>query len=150
MNRRRAVLALLLVLMVSAALPQTGEQARRGKIVVRVTGFAGDAGHARIGLFNQADSFPLDSAKALTGARVPVQNHEATAVFEDLPYGTYAVIAHHDANDNFRLDVNWLGRPREAYGASNNPRARLGPPRWKDAHFELQSDSTIIEIKLHT
>jgi uncharacterized protein (DUF2141 family) len=123
--------------------------AQRGRIIVRVVDFNNDQGHARIGLFNHGEGFPLDSAKALTGTRVAVMNKEATAVFDSLPYGAYAVVAHHDANDNFKLDKNWLGIPIEQYGVSNNPRPRLGAPRWKDAKFILESDSVVVTIKLH-
>jgi len=149
MNRAR-VLSLALLFGVCMVFAQSSDNAPRGKIVVRVTGFRSERGHARIGLFNRADGFPLDSAKALTGARVPIEHGTATAVFDSLPYGTYAVIAHHDENDNYKLDVNWIGKPRESYGASNNPRARLGPPRWKDSNFPLHSDSVVVDIKLHT
>ncbi len=143
---RRPALCAVILLLASLALARPEG---RGVIVVHVTGFRNDNGHARIGLFAHADGFPLDSAKALTGARVAIQGGEAAAVFSDLPYGTYAVIAHHDENDNYRMDVNWLGKPRERYGASNNPRPRLGPPRWQDAHFELNTDTVTVNIKLH-
>lgn len=151
MSRPLRLLSFVPVLLLwSLAYAQAGGvAARRGTIIVHITGFRSDKGHARVGVFKQAKGFPLDSARAATGARVPVQDREATAVFADLPYGSYAVIAHHDENDNYKLDVNWLDLPKEMYGASNNPRARIGPPRWKDAKFELSGDSLIVVIKLH-
>jgi uncharacterized protein (DUF2141 family) len=122
---------------------------QRGTIVVHVTGIRSNYGHVRIGLFNRAEGFPKDSSKAVTGVRVTIQNREAVATFSDLPYGTYAVGAHHDENDNYKVDVNWLRKPTEMYGASNNPRPRLGPPLWKDSKFELNSDTMVVEIRLH-
>jgi len=148
----RRVVAVLAMLCLAAALfsqESSPPASRRGKIVVHISGFRSDKGHARIGLFNRANGFPMDSVKALTGARVEIHDHQASVEFSDLPYGTYGVIAHHDENDNYKLDVNWFDKPKELYGASNNPRPRLGPPRWKDSKFELKSDSVVVEIKLH-
>jgi uncharacterized protein (DUF2141 family) len=147
MSRAKPVLLLLMGLALTGSIP--AQTTGQGTIIVHVTGFRNDRGHARIGLFNHEDGFPKDSSKALTGARVSIESGRATAVFPNLPYGRYAVIVHHDENDNYKMDRNWLGKPTEDYGASNNPPPRLGPPLWKDAVFELNSDSVAVTIKLH-
>ena len=41
---------------------------------------------------------------------------EARCDFEDIPAGTYAIAAIHDENRNGKLDMNWLGVPKEGYG----------------------------------
>ena len=148
----KAFRALLLAAVLAAGLTAGADRPlpARGRVVVHVTGFSDDRGHARIGLFNRGEGFPMDSTKALTGAHVAIVNREATTVFDSLPYGTYAVIAHHDENDNYKVDRNWFGKPTEQYGASNNPAPRLGPPRWKDAAFDVKSDSAVITIHLHS
>ena len=63
--------------------------------------------------------------------------------FENIPEGTYAVSIFHDENNNDKLDSNFIGIPKEDYGCSNNAKGFMGPPKWKDAKFELNSDKTI-------
>ena len=46
------------------------------------------------------------------------------------------------------MDTNFLGIPKEDYGCSNNARGTLGPPKWKDAKFELKGQDKVITISL--
>ena len=66
----------------------------------------------------------------------------------DLPPGTYAVSVYEDLNGNHKLDHNFLGIPREPVGASNNPRSRLGPPRFKQCSFHVGTAPKNIAITL--
>jgi uncharacterized protein (DUF2141 family) len=65
-----------------------------------------------------------------------------------LPPGRYAVSVYLDENGNRKLDTNWLGMPKEAVGVSNNPRGRMGPPRFEDSVFVHGSSAETISIKL--
>ena len=40
-----------------------------------------------------------------------------------------------------------MGIPKEGYGASNNPKKQMGPPRFDEAKFQLNGDQSL-EIKL--
>ncbi len=77
---------------------------------------------------------------------VPVENSGGTWVADDLPYGTYALIVHHDVNGNGELEQHWYGKPKEPVGASNNPKMRFGPPRFKHARFELGSAQLTLDV----
>lgn len=55
----------------------------------------------------------------------------------DIPAGTYAVGYYIDANENEKLDTNFLGIPKEEHGFSNNVRGKFGPPSFKSASFIL-------------
>ncbi len=55
----------------------------------------------------------------------------------DIPVGTYAVGYYIDANENEKLDTNFLGIPKEEYGFSNNVRGKFGPPSFESASFIL-------------
>lgn len=66
----------------------------------------------------------------------------------DLPAGTYAVSVYEDLNGNHKLDHNFLGIPREPVGASNNPKARIGPPRFDECSFQIGTTPKIITITL--
>lgn len=67
-----------------------------------------------------------------------VEGGRAVCVFANLPPGTYSGGAFHDANDNGKLDTNWIGIPKEGVASSNNAKGRMGPPKFKDASFEYK------------
>ena len=41
------------------------------------------------------------------------------------------------------MDTNFLGIPKEPIGISNNAKGFMGPPKYKDAKFELKHDKTL-------
>jgi uncharacterized protein (DUF2141 family) len=69
---------------------------------------------------------------------VKVTGTSVRCTFENLPSGTYAVLVHHDENDNRKFDKNFLGIPLEGYGASNNRTRALRAPSWGESNFELE------------
>ena len=55
----------------------------------------------------------------------------------------------HDENMNQKLDKDFVGIPKEGYGASNNPKKKIGPPSFEDASFRLSGVAQqSVEIKL--
>ncbi|TVZ27602.1 uncharacterized protein (DUF2141 family) [Gillisia sp. Hel_I_86] len=72
----------------------------------------------------------------------------ASAIFKDLPPGTYAISCFHDKNDNSQMDFEPTGMPLEPYGISNNNINDYGPPIWEDAKFELADESLNMTLKL--
>jgi len=74
---------------------------------------------------------------------IEVKGNKATLTFKNLPPGTYAIAALHDANSNGKMDTNMLGIPKEDYGASNDAKSTFGPPKYKDAKFDVMKDQTI-------
>lgn len=54
----------------------------------------------------------------------------------DLPSGEIAILVYHDANDNGRIDKNFIGIPREPLAISNNYEPK-GPPNFSRASFNL-------------
>jgi uncharacterized protein (DUF2141 family) len=79
----------------------------------------------------------------LQTASIEIKDGVATAVFENVPAGDYAVIVLHDKNANGKMDFSANGMPQEAYGTSNNPMS-YGQPTWTDAKFTIASDKEII------
>jgi uncharacterized protein (DUF2141 family) len=49
---------------------------------------------------------------------------------------------------NQKLDKNFMGIPKEGYGASNNPRKKMGPPSFEETKFKLSGTLQVLEIKL--
>jgi uncharacterized protein (DUF2141 family) len=67
-----------------------------------------------------------------------VEGGRAQCLFSNIAPGVYSGGAFHDANDNGKLDTNWIGMPKEGVASSNNAKGRMGPPKFKDASFEYK------------
>ncbi len=80
-------------------------------------------------------------------AKFPTSIH---AVFEGLEAGQYAVSVYHDENENWDLDRNWIGIPKERFGFSNNARAKFSPPTFEECsvHILQTESSKALEIRL--
>lgn len=101
-------------------------------ITVEFSGMKSNKGNLYVALYNKKDDF---LKKEYKGVIVEIKNKKATAVFKELPKGKYAVSAFHDANDNKKMDTNFIGIPKEPIGISNNARGFMGPPKFKKANF---------------
>lgn len=62
---------------------------------------------------------------------------------DNIPYGTYAALLHHDVNGNGKMDTNFFGIPKEGVGFSGNKMGKLGPPKYADAAFEVEGDTAL-------
>lgn len=95
-----------------------------------------------IGLYTQ-NNFMKEPVQSATAS---IKEGTATAVFKEIPKGAYAIIAHHDANNNDRMDFESSGMPKEDYGTSNNPFS-LGPPNWEESEFEVSDQPLSVQIR---
>ena len=105
-------------------------------IEVSMTNFDHDRGTVMVGLYDEEGDF-LDKTMRSLSSRI--EGGEAKVTFTDVPDGVYAVSCYHDKDGNGKLNM-FLGIfPTESYGTSNNAPARFGPPKWKDAKFEVKN-----------
>lgn len=74
---------------------------------------------------------------------IPIKNKTAQITFTQLPQGSYAIRAFHDANNNGEMDTNWIGIPKEPYGFSNNVRGSYGPPDFQKQLFKAKKNTAI-------
>jgi uncharacterized protein (DUF2141 family) len=141
-----------LFLTVASALPGPLEAQTTGSanLTVRVTGARNAKGKIRVALFRDGKGFPNDASQAVhtQAADIDPQTLSAQVVFAELRAGVYAVSVFHDENMNDRLDKNFMGVPKEGYGASNNPRKKIGAPNFDEAKFQLSGTERSVEIKL--
>jgi uncharacterized protein (DUF2141 family) len=119
-------------------------------LTVHITGARNAKGKIRVALFRGAEGFPNDASRAIhtQAADIDTQTSSAQVVFTDLPAGVYAVSVFHDENMNQKLDKNFVGVPKEGYGASNNPKKKMGPPSFEETKFQLSGTEQSLEIKL--
>jgi len=133
---------LFIILMWGFLTPST---AQTSDLTINVTNLKKNKGFLMVALYNHESKFLkiFDTTK-----RKKVTQREAVLVFEELPFGTYAVSIFQDINGNNSLDTNFLGIPNEPYGFSNNPSTIFGPPKFKKAAFKIDSSTKTITIKL--
>lgn len=93
-------------------------------------------------LFQDRVGFPDDKTSSVQSGSLELSSGN-TLEIKDLRPGTYALSVIHDENENDKLDTNFIGIPKEAFGFSNNPRIYFGPPSFEKASFELNKDSAI-------
>lgn len=119
-------------------------------LTVRVTGARNAKGKIGVTLFRDAQGFPDDASKAIRqqSAEIDPKTMSAQVTFKDIPQGTFAVSVLHDENGNGKMDKNFVGMPKEGYGASNNPKKKRRAPTFDEAKFSLNSSEQSIEITL--
>ncbi len=123
----------------------TSAQAETKEITVNISNIKTIKGKLIIGLYNSENTF---MGKPFIGKIEEVKGTTCTVVFKNVPKGDYAISLFHDANDNNKLDSNFFGIPNEDYGCSNNARGFMGPPKWEDALFTLNTESITQNIVL--
>ncbi|MDA0338748.1 MAG: DUF2141 domain-containing protein [Proteobacteria bacterium] len=97
-------------------------------------------------LFTTKESFLKDAVMSVSG---PVQlDGTGALVFGGVTPGLYAISVFHDKDSDGKLDTNFIGIPSEPVGVSNNPKARMGSPRFEDAKFVLEPGVMHLQIKL--
>jgi len=68
------------------------------------------------------------------------------ATFEDIPPGSYAVVAYHDVNGNGQFD-RVLGIPREPYALSGQAAKKM-VPSFRDAVLPMHTGENAVVIRL--
>jgi uncharacterized protein (DUF2141 family) len=122
--------------------------ASTGNLTVEIDGFKNQSGQVCLSLFTKAEGFPKQSEKAEETKCVQITQTPLEVTFKDLQFGKYAIAVLHDANSDNKINSNFLGIPNEGFGFSKNPELSMGAPKFNQAAFFLNSDSTNIQIKL--
>ena len=148
-----ATLALATLLAAGAPSRARAEGAEQAKapaatLTIDAAGFRNDRGRAMVAVFSQKAGFPDEDQKALRTASGAIANGKVQILVADLPPGAYAVCVYHDENANQKLDTDWLGRPKEGMGASNDAKGHRGPPKFDDAKFTLEAGGKTIAVTI--
>ena len=115
-------------------------------LTVVISSFQNSEGNAMVAVSNSSESYEQGPEGAFAKKMAKVENALARLVFNDLPYGEYAVSLYHDQNSNGKMDKNSMGIPKEPYAFSNNARGMFGKPDWEKVSFELNSPENHVDI----
>lgn len=118
------------------------------RVQITAKGMTSAAGEINCALYRSAVGFPNKPEQATARVVGPIEGATATCVFDDVPPGPAAVSVYHDANANNKLDLRFGIIPRESIGASNNPKARIGPPKYKAARFVVGESPVALTVIL--
>ena len=135
----------LIFLSLFGILVSNAQQSTPNEITVIVSNLNSNKGKVFVALYNSESNF---LKKQIKGNISDIDNNSCTVTFKDIPNGIYAISLFHDVNSNNKMDTNFLGIPKEDYGCSNNAKGFMGPPKWKDAKFQINNKSIIQQIKL--
>jgi uncharacterized protein (DUF2141 family) len=130
----------------SAGEPTTASTALK----VRIDGLRSARGKVLAYVWDQGDGFPADKTKTLATAEVEIRGTEAVCdVAIPSSVKRLALSVMHDENGNGKMDSNVLGIPLEGYATSRNvPHSMVGPPRYKDAEFEIGKSPASVVIRM--
>jgi uncharacterized protein (DUF2141 family) len=116
-----------------------------GNLSLIIVGFKNDEGTAKVALCASEESYS-SSDTSFHVASLVIKEKRVEYIFENIPFGEYAIKVFHDRDNDNKLNKNFLGAPTEDYGFSNNVRGTFGPPKWKDAKFFFNSATSIMQI----
>ncbi len=144
---KKTVPAFLLLSLFSSPSIVWSDGGSTGRIEVLVDGVRSADGVVGVALFNAKKGFPDNRAMAIEGQSVPAGSR-CKVIFENVPYGVYAVSVMHDENGNGRMDKGFLGIPKEGFGVSNNPEIKMGPPSFAESRFDLHNKELNLNIEM--
>jgi uncharacterized protein (DUF2141 family) len=120
----------------------------QNKIEVNISNFENNKGVCIVCLYDNAKAY-AGKGEPVRCVTVGVANKSASAGFENVTEGTYAISVIHDANNNKKFDTNFLGIPTEGYGASQNKLPFAAAPKFEENKFTVTTNATITSnIKL--
>lgn len=137
---RRGVLTLVLV-----GFSLLAGAAQQGTVQLEIIGLETLEGQLIVRVYSREDAwlsedFVLEKKVAL--ANWP---QDKPMVFTlELPQGEYALSVFHDQDGNGRMKRYPMGMPAEPVVMSNNALGNFGPPKFKDARFEL-GDEVVVQ-----
>jgi uncharacterized protein (DUF2141 family) len=114
-----------------------------GTLTVHVRGLMSGDGNLRFVLFDSKKNFLKHPVRAEV---VEIKDRQGTWTIEELPYGTYAVLVHHDIDTSSTMERHWYGKPKEPTGVSNDAPAKFGPPKFEKAKFQFESPTLTLTV----
>jgi uncharacterized protein (DUF2141 family) len=133
----------LLFLMIMGVL-ESQEKAKT-MIQLEITEIKNSTGFIQIAVFKSDTDFDKDLFIKVIA--IPASS-EVQVSIPDLEVGKYAIAVYHDENKNQKLDKNFVGIPKEGYGFSNNAVGKLGPPKFSESSFSLDTQLKKLSIRM--
>lgn len=128
---KKTVVLFFLLFAVSSSLSS------QSTLTVEISGIRNNTGKIMLQVLDEKEKIITQKMSAIT-------DKKCSFTFKDMKPGKYALRYYHDENGNMEMDTNFVGKPTEGYGFSNNVSAPFGPPSFEKWLFELIADKKII------
>jgi uncharacterized protein (DUF2141 family) len=112
-------------------------------VILKAEQISSDKGLCRACIFTNAKSF-AEKEKPFSCKAAVIKDRKTSIEFTNLPPGYYAVTLFHDENNNGKLDTNFLGIPKEGYGASGNKLPLASRPAFEDSKFLIEDGKKVV------
>ncbi len=109
----------------------------------------GEGGILTVELYDDPDNF-LNKKGRERRIRVAAVQGQQRVCFNIDREGTFAIAAYHDIDGNRKLKKRWNMMPKEPFGLSNNPKMKLGFPKFSNSAFEVDESGADLTIILQT
>lgn len=120
----------------------------KASVKVNITGLRSNKGDVLICLSSNAKEFPdCSSDKKARKKQIKAVNG-SSVTFKNVDPGVYALALVHDKNSNGEMDIA-LFLPKEGFGMSNNPKIRMGKPKFKNSKFTVGNANVVHNIKMN-
>lgn len=126
----------------------TGAAGPGVKVTVTVSDIRSTKGVVRACMTTDPAKFPR--CRGVPGAHsavVPAKG-TVTLTFTGVQPGNYAIALLHDENENGKADRAMGMMPKEGFGFSRDAKVRMGPPKFGDAVFTVDSEPVTQSIKM--
>lgn len=147
---KKLIIILFCLSALSHSMVSAQNKCQYGALEISLYDFESDDGNVRIHLYNSSKKqfFPNKSHEAFKLLVLPIVNRKVVAVFDSLSYGEYAITAHHDANLNVKMDLNFFGLPKEGWGLSKNVLPIFSLPDFEECSIMLDKPLGKVNIKI--
>lgn len=133
----------LIIALLTAILSTQAQSKNTHDITVTINNALNDTGKVLFSLHSQ-ETFM--KGKGLKSEESKIKDGKAVITFTDVAPGEYAILVLHDENENYRMDFDESGMPKENYAISNNP-VSYGPPQFEDGKFEVSNKDLELNLR---
>lgn len=117
------------------------------EITVHLSALRNERGMVRCSLYDDGAAFPESQAHVI--ARAASLPSSGACVFRGISRARdYAIVVHHDENNDNVFQKSAFGIPEEGYGFSNDVRPKLSAPSFGDCKFHYDAGPVTLPIAM--
>lgn len=126
-----------------------GTGAPLDEITVTVSALRSDEGMVRCSLYDDGAEFPESPQHVIARAVARPQGRSGICVFRGVARGRdYAIVLHHDENNDNAFQKSAFGLPEEGYGFSNDVKPRLSAPSFGACKFHYEAGTLALALTM--
>lgn len=141
-NPEKLIIILFLSLILFYCSAVYSKEANKSTITVTVAGLKTDDGEVKITVYNNEEW----NKTIVFNSVAKILDKKCEITIENMPYGDFAIFVYQDKNANGKLDKINEKFPTEPFGYSRVKQMVMGPVRWNDIKFSIESPKIEMEV----